>query len=124
MTEEFIAKVLSDVKDVLRVMPRISGYKLSRSHSYSGTARPRLYAALRELERRGEIVAESVTYQGGNECKSFVLPQSVKPDAPKYVGEKVLPLVTEFKPLKRDPFELWRLCERDPFNGQSVALIR
>lgn len=33
------------------------------------------------------------------------------------------PLVMEFRVLKRDPFELWRLCERDPYETTSSAVF-
>ena len=39
-------------------------------------------------------------------------------------GEKVPAMTHAFKPLKRDIFSNWRLCDRAPFDGRLTALIR
>lgn len=71
--------------------------------------------AVKDLLSKGHLVSD------GHRPKLYSR-TDVKP-----VVRESLPLpVLHFKPLKRDPFELWRRCERAPFDPSRdlVALIR
>ncbi len=81
-TEEFIARVLRDAKDALTRQSSISGYKLGLEGAYGGASREKMYAALAELERRGDLEGYAA-HNGGHEGRRYALPGQKPPPQSK-----------------------------------------
>lgn len=78
LTEDFIERVLADATDVLSTRSQISGYKIGVACCYNGWSRDQLYAALKLLAKRGQLVSMP-THRGAREGLLYALP-TVKPE--------------------------------------------
>lgn len=73
ITEQFIDRVLHDARDALKISKEVSGYFISSTYAYGGSARAKMYDALATLEKRGLLASRDVNH-GRHQGKLYSLP--------------------------------------------------